>query len=67
MKNRISSFNGMEWVAFLFKQKLLESGEPVVALIERMREEEAFFQVPPIRYEHIEEWKELFGDEEWKS
>ena len=47
MKNRISSYDGMDWIAFLVKQRLIESGEPVVGTLERMHEDEAFFHVPP--------------------
>jgi hypothetical protein len=67
MKNRISSYAGMDWIVFLVKQRLIESGEPVVGTLERMHEYDAFFQMPPIRYEAIEEWKERFGGDRWKT
>ena len=65
MKNRISSYDGLDWMTLLVKQRLIEFGEPVVGTFERMHEDEAFFQVPPIRYEDIQEWKERFGGDQW--
>ena len=67
MKNRISSYAGMDLIVFLVKQRLIESGEPVVGSLERMQEYDAFFQMPPIRYEAIQEWKERFGGDWWKT
>lgn len=67
MKNRISSYCGLEWIAFLIKQRLIEYGETVVGTTERMSEDAAFFQMPPIRYEDVQEWKERFGGDRWKK